>query len=108
MDIDHALELAAAHLDAGRLDDAEALCTQILQARRDPYALYFLGWIYQLRDRHDLALPFLQEAADADPRFADARFRLGLTHYHLGLVSRDKRKLDDAIAAYTAALMLDS
>src|SRR5437763_8801031 len=84
MDIDHALELAATHQDAGRLDEAEAIYGQVLAVARDPDALHLLGLIHQQRGRHDLALPLLREAADADPQAFEFWYALGASLYALG------------------------
>src|SRR5258705_13664778 len=84
MDIERSLELAAEHLDAGRLDDAQAVCREILQIERDAYALYFLGQIEQRRGSKQSALTFLQEAAELDPENSQFLFEFGRTLWDVG------------------------
>jgi tetratricopeptide (TPR) repeat protein len=72
------LDRATRALDAGRLEQALALCEQALaRSRRNPHALYLMGCtLYALHER-DEAIAYLERCARTDPKNATAHLRLG-------------------------------
>jgi len=94
------LAAAIQHHQAGRLQEAEALYRQILQAQPDhPDALNNLGLIAQQVGRYDAAVEYFSRAINAQPARADF-------HNNLGEVCRRWGKLDEALAGYQRALAL--
>jgi protein O-GlcNAc transferase len=89
----------AAH-DAGRLDEAEALCREALAARPGHgMALHLLGVLLHEGGRAEEAAARLAEAVAADPL-------VGAAHNHLGNALTDLGRLDEAVAAYGQAIAL--
>lgn len=91
---------AAAHHEAGRLTQAEALYRQILAA--DPThdeSLHLLGVIAFQAGRGDVAVELTRRAVALNPRNP-------ASHVNLGVFLRDQNALDDAIAHYRQALAL--
>jgi protein O-GlcNAc transferase len=103
VDIDQSLESAAEFLEAGRLDEAEATCRQIIAIEPDAYALYFLGLIEQRRGRHERAVVWLSRAAGGEDTDAEFLHALGVSLFALG-------RCDEAAGALkrAAALQPDS
>jgi protein O-GlcNAc transferase len=91
---------ALRHHQTGRLDEAERLYRQILQA--DPHhadALHFLGVIAHQRGRNEVALELLNAAIAQNGRVASF-------HNNLGNVLKALGRLDEAAASYRRALTL--
>ncbi|MGH6969150.1 MAG: tetratricopeptide repeat protein, partial [Stellaceae bacterium] len=88
------------HFEAGRLDDAEAVCRAILaQDATQPDALFLLGLIAHRRGRADEAVERIRAAIKrnrASPLF----------HNALGLAQAARGRGTEAIAAYRKALEL--
>ncbi len=90
------LTLAAAHHQAGRLDQAETLYRKAISEKpNDPQALHLLGTLLFQTARAREALPPLERAASIDPRRAD--FQLNLAVVLLAL-SRPLRRQRHAAA----------
>jgi len=78
MEYASAIQQAASLCDAGRLAEAEQLCSSILLARRnDSYALHILGVCASRRGRFTEALDYLGRALDANVNFPEARLYQG-------------------------------
>jgi predicted O-linked N-acetylglucosamine transferase (SPINDLY family) len=91
---------ALRHHQTGRLDEAERLYRQILQA--DPNhadALHFLGVIAHQRGSNEAALELLNAAIAQNGRVASF-------HNNLGNVLKALGRLDEAVASYRRALTL--
>ena len=94
-------EALAAHR-RGALDEADALCRQILQlAPQSADALHLLGIIAHQRGDHRLAVERIGQAITADPLRA-------AFHNNLGEVYRALELRDDARRSYECAVKLDS
>lgn len=77
--------LAVAHLEAGRLDEAEACCRELLAIDpRHAKALANLGVILQSKGAHGEAERRYREAISADGALAQAWFNLGALQVQLG------------------------
>jgi Flp pilus assembly protein TadD len=101
LSIDQALQLAAGHVQAGRLAEGELLCQKVLEL--DPenaQALHLLGVMAHLAGRHGVALALIEKALRCQPDHAQA-------HYNLGVVLGVLRRFEAALAAYRQALTLD-
>ena len=99
-DLEELFQAATGHQEAGRLDESEALCTEII--RRDPAhadARDLLGVVHALSGRTETAAALMAEAIALSP---------GIARYHnnLGNVLGTLGRPDDAIAAYGRALEL--
>ncbi|MDY7107296.1 MAG: tetratricopeptide repeat protein, partial [Planctomycetota bacterium] len=72
------LDRATRALDAGRLEQAQALCEQALaRSRRNPHALYLMGCtLYALHERAE-AIACLERCVRLDPKNITAHLRLG-------------------------------
>jgi tetratricopeptide (TPR) repeat protein len=129
-----AFEQASRQRAAGRLDDAEQTCRQILAAHGDSAAgLYLLGLIASDRGRTDEASNYLARALEHGPDSADFFYDIGLAyqrlgrfaeaivnhrkalklrpdfaeaHANLGAASALAGRIDDAVTALRAALRL--
>ena len=130
-----ALERAAAHHAAGRLDLAEAGYREVLaQAPDDAEALFNLGRVLRRTGRGEEALEAYRQALSLNPGSALAQLRVGETltalgrpqeavaaleaalamhpdyatlHNSLGLALRETGRLDEALAACQRAVALD-
>lgn len=86
---------------AGRLDDARALYTQVLQENpRDVDALHLLGRIAIAKGELDFGIALLQQAVRLAPQFAEAQ-------NNLGNACAAKPIWEAAVAAYRAAVAAD-
>ncbi|MGO9809862.1 MAG: tetratricopeptide repeat protein [Isosphaeraceae bacterium] len=98
--ISEALAIAIQHHQSGRLQAAEQIYRQILQAEpNDVDALHLLGVIAHQVGKLDEAVACYRRALVLKPDYVDA---LG----NLGLALNDQRKLDEAVACYRRALVL--
>ena len=72
--VPQAFDMAWKHYQAGRLQQAEQLCRQIVQADASHVdALYLLGLIAARTGRDDLAVDYLNAALRLKPDFAERR-----------------------------------
>ncbi len=95
------IDLAWQHQQAGRLNEAEAICRQLLT--HDPNnapALHLLGVIAKLTGNDDAALELLGRSVAVAPNDPFAQS-------NLGNLLRDKGRFDLALAAYHKAIALD-
>src|SRR3989338_6085393 len=96
--IPEALSLALAHHQAGRLQDAEALYRQILQAQSDhPDALHLLGVTAHQAGKHEIAVEHITRAIAINPAAAEY-------HNNIGEVYRALARLSEAEASFQQAL----
>jgi len=99
--IPEALAVAVEHHQAGRLQDAEHIYRQILQA--DPNhvdALQLLGAIATQVGNHEVAVDFITRAIEVNPDVPSF-------HSNLAVAYRALEKLDEAEAAIRQALQLE-
>src|SRR3984885_4084737 len=92
---------ALGHHQAGRLNEAERLYQQILQA--DPHhadALHFLGVLAHQAGRNDMAVDLIGKAIAQNGR-------VPAFHNNLGSALKALGKFQEAAAAYAYALSLD-
>jgi len=100
MTIHQALNLALEKYNAGRLDQAEVMCRQIIvQDPNHADALHMLGLIAQRTGHHTSAVEFIGRAIGINPSAAEYRVHFGVALFSLG-------RLDEAIKAYQYALKL--
>src|SRR3569833_472165 len=91
---------ALAHHQAGRLDEAERLYGQILQAdARHADALHFLGILQHARGHRERALALIRKAIALRPTVA-------AFHNNLGLVLSAQNRRQEAAASYAKAVHL--
>ena len=96
--IPEALSLALAHHQAGRLQEAEALYRQILQAQSDhPDALHLLGVTAHQAGKHEIAVEHITRAIAINPAAAEY-------HNNIGEVYRALARLSEAEASFQQAL----
>lgn len=96
--IARAIQEASEHHRAGRMAQAEAICTQILQLNPNhPEALLLHGIVALQMDRKELAVERLAKAIRAAPSNPFGYINLGDALRALGIV-------DDAVASYRKAL----
>jgi protein O-GlcNAc transferase len=133
--IDQALQVARGHHKAGRLQQAEAACRDILSFQPDQAdALYLLGLIAARLGRHDQAIDCYRRVIALLPHHLDAHTNLGVAlcqvgqieqaiacfqqatalrpdradaHYNLGKALDIAGKLDQAVVCYQRALALN-
>ena len=102
--VDHPVENAASaaavlpaavrQLHAGKLQESEALCRQVLKARPDHHAaLHLLGVVMHRMGRMEAAVEFIGKAVALRPEYAEA-------HNGLGNVLAEMGRLEEAAAAY--------
>lgn len=126
-------DLALEHFRAGRVDLAEQLCREVLDADPRPATLNRLGLTCHQVGRHALALHYIGQAIQLAPDFAEAHNNRGIvflaqgnleeaaaslqrslslkpdvatTHNNLGNAFRRLKKLDQAVASLRQALRL--
>ena len=96
------LQQAYEHYGAGRLEQVETLCREILQAEpAHAEALHLLGALALRVGKHDVAAEILQLAVTHGPGNASY-------HSNLGEAYRQTGRLDEAEAQLRQALSLDS
>ncbi len=82
------------------LDEALSFAKQALSLQpRNAVFLDTLGWVHRARGEAGDAIRAFEQASDADPRFADSPF-------HLGLVQMESGRNQEAAAALERALKL--
>ncbi|MFM9912363.1 MAG: sulfotransferase [Methylophilaceae bacterium] len=100
--LEQALELASQHQSQGRLQEAEQLLQQILQAQpNNAFALHLLGVIAHQVGKPELAIDLIGKAINSNPN-------VGLFHANLGEMLRQQGKLDAAIQHGEQAVALDA
>ena len=132
--ISQALAIAIQHHQAGRLQAAEQIYRQIVQAQPNhAHAWHLLGVIAHQVGKHELAVEYLQRAIGLNGTEADFHNHLGASyralqrfpeaiacyhralglnpdnaqiHYNLGIALKCQGKLDEAVASYRRALEL--
>jgi protein O-GlcNAc transferase len=98
--VDEAIETATLHHNAGRLLQAENIYKQVLQAAPDhPDALHFLGVIAYQKGEHQIAIELITRALGLAPSAS--------MYGNLGLAIHAQGNLDEAIACFRQALLLE-
>jgi len=133
--VDEAIALAVQLHQVGRLEEAEGIYRQILNALPDHVdALHFLGVLSHQHGRGTEAVKLIRRALSIDPNHADACNNLGNVlkeqgnleeaegayrkvlvlrprhadaHNNLGTVLRDQQQFEAAVEAYEKAIELD-
>jgi protein O-GlcNAc transferase len=101
MNNSESIKLAFEHYQAGNLQQAELLYTEILKIQPDNvHALYFLGVICYQLEKYDLSTVYFKQVIHLDPNNAG-------TYINLGDSLREKWELDEALASYQKALQLN-
>lgn len=91
---------ALAHLQAGRLAQAEQLCRQILGIQpRNAEALHLLGLVARKAGQDAAAADFMRQAIGLNPGVA-------AFHFNLGQALLDQQKPEDAAACFRQAIAL--
>ncbi|MFM7182958.1 MAG: tetratricopeptide repeat protein [Verrucomicrobiales bacterium] len=132
--LQQAFDLASQHRQAGRLNEAEGLCRQILTVdSRHPDALELLGAIACQTGRHEDGESLLRQAIAFRPMHAASYGQLGIVlwkldrldeaeaahrqaialapsqaeaHFCLGRVLREQGRFDEALVSYRRAIKL--
>jgi tetratricopeptide (TPR) repeat protein len=100
MTIQQAVELGLQHHLGGRLQEAEAIYVQILNAQPNhPETLHLMGVMALQIGRFDMSVDFINRAIAVNPN--DGRY-----FSNLGQALSATGRIDDAIAAYQRALTL--
>ncbi|MDR3435592.1 glycosyltransferase [Telmatospirillum sp.] len=91
------LQKAADLVRAGRLDEAEALCNEVLRQGNDGLAHYILGLIFSERGNHENATGHFAEVVALHPENPDYRHILGLSLSQQGKIEEALDSLDAAV-----------
>ncbi|HJV88519.1 MAG TPA: tetratricopeptide repeat protein [Noviherbaspirillum sp.] len=95
-----AVQSIVSHLQAGRLSEAESICTQVLQVdARNGDALHYLGLIAHERGDCSAAVELIESAIAASPEDPFAYCNLGNALLALG-------RLEEALCRYARAIEL--
>jgi Flp pilus assembly protein TadD len=98
--IDRAMQIASEYYQAGKLEEAERVCRQILAVQpRHAGALNLLGTLSYHAGYNDVAIELIRRAVAIDPA-------VSAYHSNLGNLLRVTGHVDDAITVYQAALVL--
>ncbi len=98
--VDGAFDEAMTHFNAGRIDQADKLCTAIMHAAPNHVgAINLLAMIAQKVNRHDLAASLLRRAVAIAPKDPFLHFGLGNAEAELG-------RLADSRACYRQAIAI--
>jgi predicted O-linked N-acetylglucosamine transferase (SPINDLY family) len=98
--ISEALAVAFQHHQAGRLQAAEQIYRQVLQAEPNQAdAWHLLGVVNAQTGNHRRAVEYIHRALAVRPEWPEA-------NYNLGNAFREQGKLDEAVACYRRALEL--
>jgi protein O-GlcNAc transferase len=96
--LSQALSRAISAYNAGRLVEAEQLCQQTINTKRDLFdALHLLAVVQSLLGKKDTALASYDRALKVRPDSAEALFNRGWTLHEL-------KRFDEALASYERAL----
>ena len=99
--LDQTMEKAVAHFHAGRLDEAETLCRQVLvQRSNDHDALHLMGRIAFAAGRTQVAAELMGRAVAANPSNASA-------YYSLGKVLLAANRVEEVISCFQQCLRLN-
>ena len=91
------MDLGVAALKANEYDEAEKLFRESLEYRpRFAWGHYYMGQLFQKKERHDEAIAEYKEAVVDDPRLRQAWLALGREFARQG----DKVQADRAIAIF--------
>lgn len=102
MDVNKAIQEALRHQQAGNLQAAMDIYSQILSIQPENInALHFLGLAHYQEGDLDTALRYITKAVTLGPNYADA-------YNNLGSVLRDMGRTDDAIICFRKAISLSS
>lgn len=101
MDIGEGIQLAFQYYQAGRLQEAKTICSEILQVQPGNFdAIGLLGAVYyEFRD-YPTAIEYLKKALQINPTNANV-------YYNLGLSLHEQATLDEAIVNYRKELQLE-
>jgi CheY-like chemotaxis protein len=81
----HALQVASANLEAGRLDEAERICSDLLKTNAtNPWALGMLACVANKRKQHKRALELIQRAFNGGSDMPVLYFEKAQAHAALG------------------------
>lgn len=98
--IREALHEAAEHYHAGRLDEAKAICDQMLQQRsNNAHALHLLGVIEIKRENHAAALPYFEQAVALQDNNAEL-------HSNYGSLLSELKRAQEAVQHLRRAIAL--
>ena len=96
--LSQALSRAVSAYNAGELVEAEQLCQQIINAKRDLFdALHLLALVQTRLGKKDTALTSFDRALTVRPHYAEALSNRGLTLHEL-------KRFEEALASYDRAL----
>lgn len=96
--ISDALNVAAGHFEAGKINEAVAVCQRVLQLHPEHAAtLNLLGIMAFQAGNSVLAINLLNRSIKAKPDYADA-------HNNLGVIYKDQRALNQAASCFKRAL----
>ena len=92
-----AFDVARQHFQAGRAQEAEQLCLQVLEGDPDQIdALHLLALIAGRTRQDSRAIDYLKAVLRLDPQLAAA-------HNNLGIVLFRQRKVPEAVASFQEA-----
>lgn len=101
LSIPQAIQLAIQNKDAGNLQQAEALCWQVLEVdERNIDALHLLAILASMVKKWDIAMELVQKAIGINPNSAALYIDLGNIHFNHG-------QNQQALQAYEKAVSLD-
>ena len=93
-------EMAIAHYEAGRLEEAEKICCEILRSHmNNEKAWLVLSAIAYHRDEIEKASDYLQKVREIAPNNVDS-------YNNLGVILRERGKIDEAIAQFKQAIAI--
>jgi len=99
--ITKAIQSAVQHHNARRLDQAESIYQQILQAEPNhPDALHLLGVIAHQSGKNEIAVDLISKAIGVCPSAS--------MYYNLGNALQSQGRIDEAVECYRKALLFDS
>ena len=98
--LSQAFSRAISAYNAGKLVEAEQICQQIINIKRDLFdALHLLAVVQSSQGKKDAALASYDRALAVRPDSAEALFNRGVTLYEL-------QRIEEALASYDRALTL--
>jgi tetratricopeptide (TPR) repeat protein len=101
MKINETIQLALRHYQTGNLHEAETICTEILKIQPDNFdALHLIGIISYLLEKHSLAIKYITNAVQSNPKSADA-------YYNLANAFQADGQINKAINSYQKALQIN-
>lgn len=97
--VDDLLKETRAALQAGKVDDAIALCGKAAQLdAKDPRPLLLRGSIYEVQGKHDAAVADFSAVIQLDPKSAEAYNRRGSEQFKRGKVAESLADFDKYLA----------